>query len=78
MIKVLSKNYCWFQIALRSVKKDLVMKKGNLVPLVAYPRLCAKKTIFVIGGSKREMVKAWTRSVEWTYDTVERFDCYSG
>lgn len=66
------------KVALRSVKKDLVLKKGNLVPLLAYPRLCAKKTIFVIGGSKREIVKTWTRSLEWTYDTVERYDCYSG
>ncbi|KAK9503759.1 hypothetical protein O3M35_010250 [Rhynocoris fuscipes] len=65
------------KVALRSVRKDLVSKKGNLVPLLAYPRLCAKKTIFVIGGSKREMVCTWTRSLECTYDTVERFDCYT-
>uniref|UniRef100_A0A0A9XCD8 Kelch-like protein diablo n=1 Tax=Lygus hesperus TaxID=30085 RepID=A0A0A9XCD8_LYGHE len=66
------------KVALRSVRKDLVMKKGNLVPLVAYPRLCAKKTIFIIGGGKRELVSAWTRSLECTYDTLERFDCFTG
>ncbi|XP_014245570.1 actin-binding protein IPP [Cimex lectularius] len=66
------------KVALRSVRKDLISKKGNLVPLIAYPRLCAKKTIFIIGGEKRELLSSWTRSLECTYDTIERFDCFTG
>jgi actin-binding protein IPP len=64
------------KVALRSVRKDLVTKKGSLVPLYVHPRLCAKKDIFVIGGSKRELVSAWTRSSECTYESVERFDTF--
>ncbi|KAJ4431679.1 hypothetical protein ANN_20280 [Periplaneta americana] len=64
------------KVALRSVRKDLVTKKGSLVPLYVHPRLCAKKDIFVIGGSKRELVSAWTRSSECTFESVERFDTF--
>lgn len=64
------------KVALRSVRKDLVTKKGSLVPLYVHPRLCAKKNIFVIGGSKRELVSAWTRSSECTFESVERFDTF--
>ncbi|KAL1132354.1 hypothetical protein AAG570_010310 [Ranatra chinensis] len=64
------------RLALRSVRKDLVMKKGNLVPLFAYPRLCARKNVFVIGGIKRELVSAWTRPLECTYESVEMFDTF--
>nr|CAD7443081.1 unnamed protein product [Timema bartmani] len=64
------------KVALRSVRKDLVTKKGSLVPLFVHPRLCAKKDIFVIGGSKRELVSAWTRSSECTFESVERFDTF--
>ncbi|KAK7794828.1 hypothetical protein R5R35_009395 [Gryllus longicercus] len=64
------------KVALRSVRKDLVTKKGSLVPLFVHPRLCAKKDIFVIGGSKRELMSAWTRSSECTFESVERFDTF--
>lgn len=65
------------KVALRSIRKDLVSKKGNLVPLVVRPRLCAKKDIFVIGGSKRELISTWTRSSGcFTYNSVERFDTF--
>lgn len=63
------------RVALTSVKKDLSTKKGNLVALTAQPRLCAKKNIYVIGGSQRELGSAWTKS-ECTYDTVEVFDTF--
>ncbi|XP_054272226.1 actin-binding protein IPP-like [Macrosteles quadrilineatus] len=64
------------KIALRSVHNDLLTRKGNLVPLSVFPRLCAKKDIFVIGGSKRELMSAWTRSCECTFESVERFDTF--
>lgn len=65
------------KVALRSIRKDLVSKKGNLVSLIVRPRLCAKKDIFVIGGSKRELISTWTRSSGcYTYNSVERFDTF--
>ncbi|RZF34385.1 hypothetical protein LSTR_LSTR008924 [Laodelphax striatellus] len=66
------------KVALRSVKKDFVLKKGSLVPLYSNPRLCAKKDIFVIGGSKRELVCTWTKSYECTFESVERYDTFRG
>lgn len=63
-------------MALLSLRKDLITKKGNLVPLTVHPRLCAKKDIFVIGGSKRELVSAWTRACECTFESVERYDTF--
>ncbi|XP_065202236.1 actin-binding protein IPP [Planococcus citri] len=64
------------KLALRSIWKDLFLKKGNLSPLIVQPRICAKKDIFVIGGSKREMISTWTRSSECTFETVEKFDTF--
>ena len=43
--------------------------------LSAEPRRCAKKNIYVIGGSQRELGSAWTKS-ECTYHTVEVFDSF--
>ena len=63
------------RVALNSVKRDLITRKGSLVTLNAEPRLCAKKNIYVIGGSQRELRSAWTRS-ECTYHTVEVFDTF--
>ena len=37
------------KVALRSIQKDLVSKRGSLVPLYVQPRLCARKKILVIG-----------------------------
>ena len=45
--------------------------------LAAEPRQNAKKNIYVIGGSQRELGSAWTRS-ECTYSTVEVFDTFKG
>jgi len=66
------------KVALKSIRMDLVLKKGNLVPLVAYPRLNARKSIYVIGGNKKEMLNSFVKSFECTYDTVERYDSFSG
>merc|ERR1719340_438219 len=54
------------KVAMTSVKKDLISQKGSLVALYVKPRKGAKKNIYVIGGSKRELGSAWTRS-ECTY-----------
>ena len=39
-----------FQVAMSSVKKDLLTQKGSLVTLYVKPRKSAKKNIYVIGG----------------------------
>ena len=57
------------------MRKDLISQKGSLVALYVKPRKSAKKNIYVIGGSKRELGSAWTRS-ECTYQTVECFDTF--
>jgi actin-binding protein IPP len=44
------------KVALKSVRNDLITKKGSLVALGVTPRMAAKKDIYVIGGSKREIV----------------------
>jgi len=63
------------KVAMSSVKRDLISQKGSLVSLYVKPRKSAKKNIYVIGGSKRELGSAWTRS-ECTYQTVECFDTF--
>lgn len=65
------------KVALTSVKRDIAQRKGSLVTLAAQPRLNAKKNIYVIGGSQRELGSAWTRS-ECTYQSVEVFDTFKG
>lgn len=64
------------KVALRSIHKDLVMKKGSLVPLYVHPRASAKKDVYVIGGSKREMTTGWRRTSESIFESVERFDTF--
>ena len=64
------------KVALNSFKTDMATSKGTLVTLQAQPRLNARKRIFIIGGSQRELVTAWTRS-ECTYDSVEMFDVFN-
>jgi actin-binding protein IPP len=45
------------KVALRSIRNDIVARRGSLVPFIGIkPRLAAKKDIFLIGGSKRELV----------------------
>lgn len=59
------------KLNLRSVWKDLFFKKDSLSPpLVAQPRLCAKRNIFVIGGSKS------VRSSYGILKTIEKFDTF--
>lgn len=62
------------KIALRFMWKNILQKNRNYLRLRVQPRLRAKKYIFVIGGSKRELVSTWTRSSECT--SVEKFDIF--
>jgi actin-binding protein IPP len=62
------------KIALRSILKDLVLRRGQLVPITANPRICAKKSIFVIGGSKRESTSGWTN--DCIFDSVIKYDIF--
>ena len=64
------------QVALNSVIKDVNLRKGSLVCAYALPRCAAKKFVYVIGGSHREMGSAWTKE-EYTYDSVECYDIYA-
>ena len=65
-------------VALKSIQKDLLNNKGCLVPLRAQPRLCAKKNILVIGGSKRDhSTDGWVRPAESTYETVNKYDTFN-
>lgn len=64
------------RVALKSIHNDLTSKKGCLVPLNVFPRLGAKKHIFVVGGSKRELNNVLNRSLEFSYITIERFDTF--
>jgi len=64
------------QVALNSVIKDVTLRKGSLVCAHATPRRAAKKFVYVIGGSHRELGSAWTKE-ECTYDSVERFDIFA-
>ncbi|KAF5272142.1 hypothetical protein FQA39_LY01224 [Lamprigera yunnana] len=63
------------RVALKSIRNDLTSKKGCLVALNVFPRLGAKKHIFVVGGSKRELNNL-NRSCESSYVTIERFDTF--
>ena len=65
-------------VALTSIRKDLLSNKGCLVPLRTQPRLCAKKNILVIGGSRREPSnESWVRSAECTYATINKYDTFN-
>lgn len=49
------------------------------MPLHAQPRVCARKNILVIGGSKREhSADSWGRTAESTYETIEKYDIFTG
>jgi actin-binding protein IPP len=62
------------KIALRSILKDLTSRRGQLVPVTANPRLGAKKSIYVIGGSKRESASGWTN--DCIFDSVIKYDIF--
>ncbi|XP_066253061.1 actin-binding protein IPP [Euwallacea similis] len=65
------------KVALKSVHNDMVSQKGALVPLNVKPRKCAKKDIYVIGGSKRELHSVWDRGLEMHYVSIEKFDTFT-
>ena len=65
------------RVALKSIHSDLLNRKGCLVPLNVAPRKCAKKDIYVIGGSKRELHSVWDRGLEMNYVSVEKFNTFS-
>lgn len=60
--------------ALKSLHFDLINRKGWLVPLFVKPRLCARKDIFVIGGSRRELNTVSVRGPDFNYVNPERYD----
>ncbi|XP_030767544.1 actin-binding protein IPP isoform X2 [Sitophilus oryzae] len=65
------------KVALKSVYSDMINQKGCLVPLNAKPRKCAKKDIYVIGGSKRELHSVWDRGLEMHYVSIEKFNTFT-
>lgn len=64
------------QIALKSVQRDALMRKGSLANLVAQPRKSAKKHVYVFGGSKREVGTGWKQLSEATLNSVVCFDTF--
>lgn len=64
------------QIALKSVQRDALTRKGSLASLVAQPRKSAKKHIYVFGGSKREVGTGWKQLSEATLNSVVCFDTF--
>lgn len=64
------------KVALRSVRKDLSTKRGQLVPLRVCPRICAKKSFYVIGGAQRETSTGWSPP-DCIFDTVAKYDIFN-
>lgn len=62
-------------VALRSIRKDLSTKRGQLVPLRVCPRAGAKKNIYIIGGSRREPASGWN-PLDCIYETVVKYDIF--
>jgi len=67
---------CSIQLALRSLQRDLRSKRGSLVSLLTQPRKSAKKHIYVIGGSHKELGTGWKQISESTLDSVQVFDTF--
>lgn len=63
------------KVALRSVRKDLSSKRGQLVPLRVCPRVCARKNIYIFGGAKRETSSGWNPH-DCIFDTVAKYDIF--
>jgi actin-binding protein IPP len=63
------------KIALRSVRKDIMNKRGTLVSLNAAPRIFAKKSIYIIGGSRRETSSGWAPA-DCIFESVVKFDVF--
>lgn len=64
------------QVALKSIKKDLLSGRGNLVPVRVSPRICAKKSIYIIGGSRREPSNLQSWKPDCIFETVTKYDIY--
>jgi actin-binding protein IPP len=62
------------KVALRSVRKDLTSKRGMLTRLNAAPRIFAKKSIYIIGGSRRETSTGW--AADCIFESVVKFDIF--
>lgn len=62
------------KIALRSILKDLTSRKGTFVQVSVNPRLGAKKSIYIIGGSKRESTSGWTN--DCIFESVMKYDIF--
>ncbi|KAF7280404.1 hypothetical protein GWI33_006096 [Rhynchophorus ferrugineus] len=65
------------KVALKSVYSDMINQRGCLVPLNVKPRKCAKKDIYVIGGSKRELCSVWDRGLEMDFVSIEKFNTFT-
>lgn len=63
------------KVALRSVRKDLSSKRGQLVPLRVKPRVSALKHIYIFGGAKRETSSGWNPA-DCIFDSVAKFDIF--
>lgn len=63
------------KVALRSVRKDLSSKRGQLVPLRVCPRISAKKNIYIFGGVRRETSSGWNPE-DYIFDSVAKFDIF--
>lgn len=64
------------QVALKSVKKDLTSGRGHLVPVRVSPRVCAKKSIYIIGGSRREPSNLQSWKTDCIFESVIKYDIY--
>lgn len=62
-------------VALRSMRKDITSKRGQLVPLFVCPRASAKKSIYIIGGSRREASCGWDPD-DSILESVAKFDIF--
>lgn len=62
------------KVALKSIYTDIANKRGQLVPLSAYPRRLAKKCIYVVGGTRRES-SPWNRPDD-IFNSVIKFDIF--
>lgn len=64
------------RVALRSVRNDLLSKRGQLVPLRVCPRINAKKSIYIFGGACRETSSGWNPG-DCIFESVAKFDIFA-
>uniref|UniRef100_A0A336MN64 Kelch-like protein diablo n=1 Tax=Culicoides sonorensis TaxID=179676 RepID=A0A336MN64_CULSO len=64
------------QVALKSIKKDLTSGRGMLVPVRVSPRVCAKKSIYIIGGSRREPSNLQSWKTDCIFESVIKYDIF--